>query len=212
MKINRQQKQKLPSITGGMTLVEVLIAISTFVIVVVAVASFQANIFKYKTSVSGSYQTAQNAQVILKTALTEIREAGPGANGAYALINAGSTTLSFFSDANNDGLIEKITYTLMGTTLYRATINPTGNPVVYNLASQATTTLLERVVNGITLPVFQYFDTNYSGTTSPMVYPISNNKVRLVKINVKIDLDPLNAPAPIIYSVQGSIRNLKSNL
>jgi len=195
-----------------MTLVEVLVALSIFVIVMMAVGAFEAGIFTNQNTISGSFRTAQNSQIILKTMLTELRETSPGDNGSFPIASAGSTTISFFSDRDNDGSAEKITYTLMGSTLYRAVIKATGSPAVYNVASQATTTLLSSVTNGTAIPVFQYFDTNYNGTSSPLTQPVTPTAIRLVKINIRLDLDPNRSPIPIIYSVQVNLRNLKSNL
>jgi hypothetical protein len=195
-----------------MTLVELLITLAIFVTVMVAVGTFEANIFIYQSNVSGSFQIAQNAQIILKTMLTEFRETAPAANGSYALVNTGSTSVSFFSDPDNDGQTEQITYTLSGTTLYRAVIQPSGNPPTYSVVNQSTTTLLTNVRNGSITPVFQYFDTNYNGTSSPLVQPVTTTAVRLIKVNITLDVDPNRSPAPITYTIQANLRNLKSNL
>ena len=200
------------SLTRGMTLVELLIALAVFAVVIIAVGAFESNVFQYQGSISGSFQTAQSSQVILKTILTELRKAAPSANGSYPIIRAGSTTLAFFSDPDNDGVTEQITYTLMGTTLYRATIQPSGTPPSYILANESTTTLMTAVRNGVVTPVFQYYDGNYTGTSSPLTQPVTATIIRLVKANLVIDLDPGRSPAPITYTVQVNLRNLKSNL
>ncbi len=200
------------SYKSGMTMVELLTAVGIFVVIMIAVTAFQSNIFIYNSSISGSFQTAQNAQVILKTILTEVREASPGGNGSYAIANAASTSLSFFSDVNNDGVTELVTYTLVGTNLFRAIVSGTGNPIVYNIGSQSTTTLLSNVTNGSAVTTFQYYDTNYNGTSTPLTYPITATNVRLVRVNVRLDLDPNRSPIPTIYTVQAGLRNLKSNL
>jgi len=200
------------SFKRGALLIEVLVALAIFGVVLIALGAFQVNVFSYKNSISETLQTSQNAQTILKTMLVELREMAPGANGAYPIAAAGSTTLSFFSDYDNDGLTEKITYTLMGTIMYRATIEPTGNPVVYSLANQATSTIFIGIANGNTLPVFQYFDANYTGTSSPLALPVSITKIKLIRVNEKMDISPDKAPVPVIYTVQAGLRNLKDNL
>lgn len=196
----------------GMTLVELLVALSIFIVVMVAISAVGSNIFIYNSNISGSFTASQNSQAMLKTILKELREITPGANGAYPLVYVGSTTLSFFSDANNNGLPEKITYTLIGQTLYRAKIEPTGNPLVYLSSNQSTTTLVTNIINGSSVPLFQYFDNSYTGTSSPLSYPVNPSSVRLIKVNQKIDIDPNRSPIPIIFSIQVSLRNLKTNL
>ena len=197
----------------GITLVELLITLAIFSIVIIAVGTLGANIFKYNSEISGSYETTRTSQVILKTLLKELRESAPGANGAYPLALTGSTTLSFYSDTDNDGKTEKITYSLIGTTLYRTSIIPTGTTsFVYLPQNQSTTTLITNVINGVSLPSFQYFDTHYTGTSSPMIHPVNPSLVRLIKVNQQIDLDPNRSPVPIIFSIQVSLRNIKTNL
>lgn len=196
----------------GLTLVELLIALAVFAVIMTAVYALGANIFIYNSNVSGSYGATQNSQVILKTILKELREASPGADGSYPLINTGSTTLSFFSDIDNDGITERLTYSLIGTTLYRAIIKPTGSPATYSFINQSTTTLISNVINGNSLASFEYFDTNYTGTSSPLIQPVSPSVVRLIRVNQRIDIDPNRSPIPIIFTVQASLRNLKTNL
>lgn len=214
--MNRNSKvisvKKSPTFSKrGMSLVELMITLSVLLIVIVAIGAFESNIFTYKNEVAGSFETAQKSQTLLKTMLAELREASPGANGAFPLVRTASSTISFFSDIDNDGKPEQITYSLIGTIMYKAVIKPTGSPLGYNPASQSTTTLNTAIVNG-TLATFEYFDTNYNGTSSPLTQPVSPTQVRLVRINQKIDIDPLHAPMPIVYSVQVSFRNLKNNL
>jgi Tfp pilus assembly protein PilW len=200
------------SFKKGLMMVELLVALAIFSVVIIAVGALGSNVFIFNSTTSGSYQATQNSQAILRTILKEIREASPGANGAYPLINTGSTTLSFFSDVDNDGVTEQITYTLIGTTFYRAVIKATGSPPVYLIQNQSTTSLITNVINGNALPSFQYFDTNYTGTSSPLIAPVSPSKVKLIQINQQIDIDPNRSPLPIIFTVQANIRNLKSNL
>jgi type II secretory pathway component PulJ len=196
----------------GMTLAETLIALAIFVAVIVAVGSFQVSIFSNQRTVAGSLQTAQDSQVILKTMLTELRSAVPGMNGAYPIVSAATSSLSFFSDVDRDGSAEQITYTLIGNVLYRATIQPTGSPVVYNPAQQATSSILYNVRNATTTPVFQYYDQNYTGTSSPLTIPVNISAVRLISIRLYLDVYVNQAPAVRSYTAQVSLRNLKSNL
>ena len=80
----------------GMTLVEIFIALAIFVSVMTAIAMFEGNIFRYSDTASNSLQTSLSAQGILKTMLVEIREAAPGANGAFPVVTAGASTTPVF--------------------------------------------------------------------------------------------------------------------
>lgn len=194
-----------------MTLVEVLIALAVFVTVIVTVGMFEVNIFQYQGSVSGSLTTAQDAQVILKTMLTELRAAAPGVNGAYPIVSAATSSISFFSDLDNDGQTEQITYSLIKNTLYQSVVQPSGSPLGYT-ATAATSSLLTDVRNSTSTSVFQYFDQNYTGTSSPLSMPVSIPSIRLVEISLTLDTDPNRSPLPRTYTTQVSLRNLKTNL
>jgi type II secretory pathway component PulJ len=196
----------------GFTLVEVFISMAIFVAVMVAVTTFLVNIYSNNTTVSGSFQTAQDAQVILKTMLTELRQTSTASNGAYPIATVGTSSITFFSDVDNDGSTEEITYAFIGNTLYRAIIQPTGSPLSYNVANQSTSSLLTDVRNSSSIPIFQYYDQNYTGTSSPLSLPINIPTVRLIKISLSLDVLVNQAPAVRTYTTQVSLRNLKTNL
>jgi type II secretory pathway pseudopilin PulG len=196
----------------GMTLIETLVALGVFMIVIVAVCSYQVSVYSNNRVISGNLQTAQEAQVILKTLLTELRAAAPAADGSYTIASASTSSISFFADPDNDGQTEKITYTLVGTKLYRAIIQPTGTPPVYNSATQATSSVLTDVRNGTSSPVFQYYDQNYTGTSSPLTMPVSVQSIRLIQISLALDVYINQEPLVRTYTTQVSLRNLKTNL
>ena len=197
---------------NGMTLVEVLVTLGIFVAVMFAVATFEYNVITYPKNISGSLTTAQDTQVLLKTMLKELRSMQPGANGAYPLVSVGTSTISFFDDADNNGTMEQITYYMASSSIYRGVIQPFGNPLVYNPATQVNKMIVTNVRNSSSTPVFQYFDGNYTGTSSPLVQPVTTTDVRLIKINLTLDVDVNKSPVPVTYTVQASLRDLKTNL
>ena len=213
MNIGHERKKPLDvPVSSGFTLTEVLVSVAIFVTVLIAIGSFEANVFSNQRTVSGSFQTAQDAQVILKTMLTELRQTATAATGAYPIFSAGTSSITFFSNANNGSSPEEITYSLIGNALYRAVILPAGSPLSYNLTNQSTSSILTDVYNSSSTPVFQYFDQNYTGTSSPMSLPINVPTVRLIKINLALDVFINQAPAVRTYTAEVSLRNLKTNL
>ena len=198
--------------SAGFTLVEVFISLAIFVAVIVAVGTFEIDIFANQRTVSSSFEEAQNAQVILKTMLTELRQSATAANGAYPIATAGTSSITFFSNANNAAGAEEITYSMIGNTLYRAIVQPTGSPLTYNIANQATSSILVGVYNSSSTPIFQYFDQNYTGTSSPLSLPINIPTVRLMKISLTLKSMTNKTPTFRTYTTQVSLRNIKTNL
>jgi hypothetical protein len=182
-----------------------------------AVGAFQYDVINYNRTGSVSLTNTQEVQVMLKTMTRELRSMESGADGAYPIAAAATSSVTFYADVNHDNLKEKIRYYVGTTTstlntVYRGVINPTGIPATYNPAAETRTILVTGVRVSSTTPLFQYFDGMYSGTTTPMTYPLNLTSIRLVKITMPIDTDPNRSPIIRVYTTQAELRNLKDNL
>lgn len=201
----------------GMTLAEIVVVVGIFGLIALAITSFQKNVITFNKFSQDSLSSAQDARAVLRTMVKELRTASPGSDGAYAIAQAATNTMTFFSDTDNDGLKEKVRYyiaTSTGSTyiLKRGSIKPSGSPAVYSSAQESFTTLAYNIKNATSTALFEYYDSTYAGTSTPLTYPITVTAIRLVKINVMIDADPTKSPIPRLYTSQVSLRNIKDNL
>jgi hypothetical protein len=135
----------------------------------------------------------------------------PSAMGAYAIVQAATSSLTFYDDIDNDSSIEKVRYFLSGSTLKKGVVEPSGSPLNYN-GTETIKELVHNIANNATTSIFSYYDSSYAGTSSPLALPVNVLSVRLIKVSLVIDSDPLKPPAPIYMSTQVSIRNIKDNL
>ena len=195
-----------------MTLVEAAVAVGISVVVLVAVSAFESNIFLFKDSISGTFDSVQNAEMILKTMAKDLRSASIASDGSFAIAQASTSTLVFFVDTNNDGIKERVRYSLASSTLYRAVAIPIGSPLSYSGVIESTSTLLRSVSNGTSTDMFQYFDSTYDGNESPLAQPVTLTTIRLVKINAVLASGTIKTPSVKTYSMQVMFRNLKDNL
>jgi type II secretory pathway pseudopilin PulG len=193
---------------GGFTLIETLFGVAIFVLIALALTLFSRNVWVYNSFVSEGLTGTDAARQILKTMVSEIRTASVASNGAYAIDQANVSSFIFYSDIDNDNLREKVRYFLVGTTLQKGVIKPTGSPLTYNSADEKISIL----ASDTTSLAFDYFNKNYDGTSAALTFPINIPDVRLIKITVTLDKDPNRAPLPATFSTQVSIRNLKDNL
>lgn len=191
----------------GFTLIETLFVVSIFVVVTGAMTMFARNTWHYNSFLSSSLSSINSGRIAIKTMVAEIRTASSGSDGAYAVSSATSTRFTFYSDIYDNGLKEKVSYFLEGTNLKKSVIIPTGSPLAYT-GAEVITTLIPNVTN---TSIFDYYDKNYDGTTSPL-QPADIPSVRLVKITVIVDDNPSRAPGPITISSQVTLRNIKDNL
>ena len=193
----------------GFTLIETLIGVAIFVLIVGVLTLFSRNVWIYNSFIGAELNNTNIGKQAIKTMIAEIRTASAANTGAYAIGAASATSFTFYSDIYDNGLKEKVKYFLIGTTLQKSVIKPTGSPMSYNGASEVITTLVSNVTNS---SIFDYYDKNYDGTTAALGAPIDLSAVRLVKITITIDLNTNNSPAPATFSTQVTLRNLKDNL
>jgi prepilin-type N-terminal cleavage/methylation domain-containing protein len=195
----------------GMTLVEILIATAILVLIMIGISRFQRDIFFLNSSTQNNLSAQMEGRKVLRILVAELRSANRSSLGAYPIVTAGTSTLTFYSNIDSDAYFERLRYFVDGTKLKRGVIKPSGNPLVYNSAQEDISTLINDLVVATTTPLFEYFSSTYIGTTTALVQPVNTQLVRLVRITLSIDKDPSRPPSPLIIRSQGMLRNLKDN-
>jgi hypothetical protein len=193
---------------NGFTVIEILFGVAIFIVISMALTLFSKNVWVYNSFVSAGLVNADNGRQILKAMVSEIRTASVADTGAYAISQATASSFVFYSNIDDDVLKERVRYFLNGTTLQKGITKPNGSPLTYNSANEKISTLAYYITN----VAFDYYNKNYDGTTAPLSFPINIADVRLIKITITMDQDPNRPPAPMTFSTQVSIRNLKDNL
>ncbi len=195
----------------GFSIIEVLIVAAIASGMIFVVASFSSNLDVLQNVVSQKLQSRSDVGQTIQIMTTEIRSAGQSGNGAYAVDAASTSSLSFYSDTNKDGVFERVRYYLGTSTIRRGVITPTSNPLVYATSSEVVTTAVNYVISASSTPLFSYYDSNYTGTEAALSSPIDVSKVRVVKFSFYADVNPGKSPKPLFFSDTITIRNLRSN-
>lgn len=202
-------KQKM-----GFTLVELLVVIGIFTMITTIVAeyifrSYEVNRFSLEMSDAVEY-----AKKGLEIMVKEIREASYGDNGDYPIAQANSQSITFYSDIDSDSAAEKVRYFLNGTNLIKGVTEPTpGLPVQYLSVNEATSTISQYIRNN-TDPIFYFYNGNYptDTTNNPLPIPVNVNSVRLMRLFLRININPAKAPGDFNLEEFVNLRNLKDNL
>jgi len=194
------------------TLVETLVSLGIIAVITLAITAFERDIFSLNSSLQNNLTAQLDARKVLRTAIAELRSASPSSSGAYPLAQVGTSSLIFYSNIDGDAPKEKLRYFLQNSTLMRGVTEPTGVPIVYNPSVEKLDIVIRNVVSSASTPIFEYFDKNFYGTTTPLTQPVDPLAVRLVRITVVIDRDPNRSPTNITVTTQGTLRNLKDNL
>lgn len=196
----------------GFTLIEVLIAMSILSGIVFIVSMFGLDIFNFQIFLGDVFTMQQEINLTLTAMGLEIRAMGPSGNGSYPIESASSESLTFYSDVDGDNVFERVRYFVSGSTLKRGIIEPTGNPAVYNLASEVSTDVVKNIIlpPSASQPLFIYYDQNYTGSQAPLPLPIDVNKIRLIKATITADKTPQDQIGRTDYSSIMLIRNLRN--
>lgn len=198
------------TLNRGVTLVELLIALGIFAMLAVVIGKFERDIFHFNTVIQSDLGAQIEGRRAIVTMVSEMREMSPSALGAYPIAAAATSSITFFSDIDSDTVKEQIQYYVSGTRILKSVINPTGSPLVYNAGSAVVTTVVSSITNGTSTPLFEYYDTNYAGTSTPLSIPVNISSVKLVKINMLLERKPTPFSSISITS-QVTPRNLKDN-
>ena len=184
-----------------------MIAIAVLVIMVVAISAFFINLYKEQGSDIARIERIDAAGRTIEAMSSEIRKMNRAENGIYPLEIVQGQTLAFYSDVDNDGLTERIEYSLNGTILEKKLIEP-GASLDYS-GTETVTTIADGIRNG-TEPLFKYYDENYTGTEDSLSEPINITSVKIIEIILDINADEKNISSPLRVETKIHPRNLKN--
>lgn len=189
----------------GFTLIETIMTVAIMVLVGGALSSMIYYVYRSNGYVLQETKAVQSAQQGLRVSLQNLRETSYGDDGSFPLSSAGTSTVTFYADTNNDGAVEKVRLYLSKGSLYRGITFSSGNPPSYTGQTESSSTIATYVINTGTLPIFQYSDANGNALTGT----IDPSQVAYVTVTLKIDVDPNRSPTPYTLLGSATLRNLR---
>lgn len=209
----RQNKRKNNSRgRNGFSLFEVVLVIGVSALVIFVIGSFSSNLNVIKNLVSQKLQSRSDVDQALQVMTTEIRSAGPSSLGSYPVEAASTSSFTFFSDINKNNFFYRVRYFLGTSTVQKGIVMPTGNPLTYVTSTEIVSTVVTDVTfPSSTQPLFNYYDSSYTGSQAPLSSPIDITKIRTVQISLSVDTATSTAPRAEFFTATVGIRNLKTN-
>lgn len=192
------------STSRAFTLTETLVVVALVSLVGVGIQYAIQYFYRANNYVLQSTVAVNNARLGVSTIASNLREATYGDDGSYPIVSAATSSMTFHGDIDKDGGVERVSASLIGTTLYRVVTNATGSPPSYTGQAPATTTVVSYVKNGTSTPVFRYF--NSAGTE--LTGTVNVSEVRSVSVTLLTDVNPLRAPEIYSLTQSASLRNL----
>jgi len=198
----------------GMTLVELMVAISIMLIgmegfTLLFLKSWNSNKFILEEGIASA-----NASHAVGKLIKQLRSVKQADNGDFPVESANDFDLKTYIDIDHDGVTERVHYFLDLTTdeLQIGVTNPIGStPVSYPTSDDTVSVLTKYVANTDASPLFSYYNKNYPGDTvnNPIATPADVSAIRLIKVHVLVNIDPVHAPNNVNIESFVDLRNLK---
>jgi prepilin-type N-terminal cleavage/methylation domain-containing protein len=197
----------------GFTLIEVVITIAIFTILIFLVSAMLNDIFVNSNQELISMSNIDQARSVLSTFTNEIRNSVIGSDGSYPLAEAGNSEIIFFTNLGiSNSTVNRIRYYISGSTLYKGIVQPSGNPLSYNLTNEKVITVAAGVATG-SATLFSYYDGNYSGSGNPLAQPVNISQIRYIKMNLQVKNNiTKNDASSFSVTAGAALRSLKDNL
>ena len=194
--------------TRGFTLVETIVVIFVTGLVGLTINSMIASFYKNNGYLLQETSAIDSAHRGLETSFTDLREASYGDDGSFPIESAGTSTITFYSDINGDGHVEKIRLYLSNGTFYRGVTVSTSSPPTYVGQPETRSIIATYVRNSTSTPLFKYYDSNGAYISSST---IDVSQVSSISTSVMVDLNPNRAPDVLTLFAKATLRNLRSN-
>ena len=194
-----------------MTLVEMMVAITILTLAMAGftllfIRSLQTNAFTIEEGM-----TAMSTSRTVDAITSVLRRVRQGDNGDFPIVSASAFDLKVYVNIDDDAATERVHYFMVGDLLKRGIANPiAGTPVTYPAGDDTVATVATYVVNESNEPLFSYYNKNYPGDTAnnPLSGTISVSDVRLIRVWVRMNIDPIRAPNNINIESFAELRNL----
>jgi len=192
----------------GMSLIETVIAIAIFTIGIEGFSLLFIKTWEQNSFIIERGTASMMASRGVQKTVDVIRKARQADNGAYPMISADKNNLVIYSDIDKDGVAERVHYYLDNGIFKVGVTEPTGDvPPAYPAGDQSVKDVTAYIVNGAETPVFYYYDQDNNLLTAPAAV----NNVKMVKIYLQVDINPIRAPSSIDIQSIATIRNLSEH-
>ena len=193
------------SSTRGLTLVEMIVVVSIFTMLTLAVGESISAFYRFNAyTIAQAYQV-QNARRGMEHLVRDLREMTYADDGTFPLARMEDNLVGFYSDIDRDMSVEYVEYELAGETLEKRIYNASGTPPVYDVTPDETQTLSEYVQNiNQNTPIFSYYDAsgNIATATTTVI------DIRYVRAEIIVNIDPVRDPGEFTLRSSSALRNL----
>jgi prepilin-type N-terminal cleavage/methylation domain-containing protein len=203
-------QNKKNKIICGFTLVEMLVALAIFSLGIAATVLVFAKTIKSKAY---ALEMGKSSFIVSRSVgdlISYMRKARQSDGGAYPIVRADKNDLVLYSDFDKDTVTERLHIYLSEGRVFLGICKPSNTmPKTYDVDydNDEIRELAKQIVNTPDDPMFTYFDRDYP-ESSAIAATEDVSQIRLIKIFLKINIDPNRAPDNIQQQSFVELRNL----
>jgi len=197
-----------------MSLIEMLIAIGIFTIGILGFTELFVRSWHQNSYTMEMGETAMAVSQGVNKMAQYLREVRQGDNGSYPVISADDNELTVFGDYDKDDITERLHFYRSGGDIIMGIRKPTtGLPKTYASGDTETEIIASNIVNDAGTPVFAYYDSNYpeDSVNNPIATPATVPNIRLIRIDLHMNIDPSRPPDNVQIQSFVEIRNLNDH-
>lgn len=193
------------------SLIEVIVAIAIFLLgieatVLVFTRSIQSNSYSLEMG-KASFVVSRSVGDMIQY-LRRVRQSDAG---AFPIVSADKNDLVVYSDYDKDTKTERLHFYLSNGKIFMGVREPSETlPKTYAAGDSQTLQLADHIVNTADDAMFSYYNKDYPGdmANNPVAVPADVSQIRLVKIFLRININPNSAPDDIHQESFVELRNL----
>lgn len=191
----------------GFTLVETIVTIAIFTLLIYGITFLISGILTSSGFQSRVLDNNDQARKTASTFANEVRGAVTSATGSFPIESAGNQQIIFYTKTSTS--VVRTRYFLQNGSLYKGVTSPSGNPAIYNLATESVILVQPAMATGPSDAIFTYYD----GNGNVLASPVNVTQVRNIQVTLKIYLQgSRNNINTYTVTASASVRNLKDNL
>jgi prepilin-type N-terminal cleavage/methylation domain-containing protein len=198
----------------GMSLIEMIIAIAIFSIGMLGFTQLFLRSWKQNAYIMEMGQTSMAVSQGVNDIVQYLRKVRQGDDGSYPVVSANDNDLVVFCDYDRDNITERLHFYRSGENILMGIRKPTASlPKTYASGDAETKTIVSHIVNDAGNPIFAYYDSSYpeDSVNNPIHTPATAPNVRLVQIDLHMNIDPNRPPDNVQIQSFVEIRNLNDH-
>jgi len=190
----------------GMTIIEAIVMIAVFGMILATIVSALRYAYRGQRFAFEQADATRSARTGMERIVRHLRETSYSDDGAYPIVEMATSSVTFYSDYDNDNKIERLRYFLDDTNLRLGVIESAGDPPAYATSTEAVSLVSDNVRN---TPLGTSLFTYYDKEGDLMSDYTQIDDVAFVSVSIIVNLHPERAPEDFELRSSASLRNIK---